>query len=120
MCFVFILEQTANFATYIMNLLVFITEVKSVYSAVRTGSLNKAVCASSLRFNFQASHYAFRQNTASELQTFTGLIFQLSSEDVILVYLYSDRIPFTTSRGQGTFDLCWTVHHCDNRRIKTN
>jgi hypothetical protein len=28
--------------------LVFITEMKSVYSAVRTGSLNKAVCASAL------------------------------------------------------------------------
>jgi hypothetical protein len=28
--------------------LVFITEMKSVYSAVRTGALNKAVCASSL------------------------------------------------------------------------
>jgi hypothetical protein len=27
--------------------LVFITETKSVYSAVRTGSLNKAACASS-------------------------------------------------------------------------
>jgi len=29
--------------------LVFITEKKSVYSAVRTGALNKAVCASSLK-----------------------------------------------------------------------
>jgi len=29
--------------------LVFITEMKGVYSAVRTGSLNKAVCASSLK-----------------------------------------------------------------------
>jgi hypothetical protein len=29
--------------------LVFITELKSVYSAVRTGYLNKAVCASSLK-----------------------------------------------------------------------
>jgi len=28
---------------------VFITEIKCVYSAVRTGSLNKAVCASSLK-----------------------------------------------------------------------
>jgi hypothetical protein len=28
---------------------VFITEMKSVYCAVRTGSLNKAVCASSLK-----------------------------------------------------------------------
>ena len=49
MCFVFISEQTATYATYCINWLVFITEMKSVYSAVRTGSLNKAVCASSLK-----------------------------------------------------------------------
>jgi len=35
MCFVFIWEQTANGATYSINWLVFITEIKSVYSAVR-------------------------------------------------------------------------------------
>jgi hypothetical protein len=46
-CYVFIWEQTAACATYIINWLVFITEMKSVYSAVGTGSLNKAVCASS-------------------------------------------------------------------------
>jgi hypothetical protein len=44
MCFVFIWEQTATCATYSINWLVFITEMKSVYCAVRTGSLNKAVC----------------------------------------------------------------------------
>ena len=49
MCFVFIWEQTATCATYSINWLVFTTEMKSVYSAVRTGSLNKAVCASSLK-----------------------------------------------------------------------
>jgi len=49
MCFVFIWEQTVTCATYSINWLVFITEMKSVYSAVRTGSLNKAVCASSLK-----------------------------------------------------------------------
>ena len=48
MCFVFIWEQTATCATYSINWLVFVTEMKSVYSAVRTGSLNKAVCALSL------------------------------------------------------------------------
>jgi hypothetical protein len=48
MCFVFIWEQTATCATYIINWLVFITEMKNFYSAVRTGSFNKAVCASSL------------------------------------------------------------------------
>jgi hypothetical protein len=47
-CFVFIWEQTATFAVYNANWLVFITEIESVYSAVRTGSLNKAVCASSI------------------------------------------------------------------------
>jgi hypothetical protein len=47
-CFVFISEQTATSAPYNVDSLVFITGMKSVYSAVRTGSLNKAVCASSL------------------------------------------------------------------------
>jgi hypothetical protein len=47
-CFVFIWEQTS---TYSINWLVFVTEMKSDYSAVRTGSLNKAVCASSFRIN---------------------------------------------------------------------
>jgi len=49
MCFVFIWEKTATCDTYRINWLVFITEIKSVYSAVRTGSLNKGVCASSLK-----------------------------------------------------------------------
>ena len=44
-CFVFIWEQTATCATYSINVLVFITEMESVYSAVRSGSLNKATCA---------------------------------------------------------------------------
>jgi len=51
MCFVFIWEQTATCATYSIKWLVFITEMKSVYSAVRTGCLNKAVCASFLKVN---------------------------------------------------------------------
>ena len=49
MCFVFIRKQRATCATYSINWLVFITEMKSVYSAVRTGPLTKAVCASSLK-----------------------------------------------------------------------
>jgi hypothetical protein len=46
--FVFIWEQTATCASYIINWMVFITETKSVYCAVRTESLNKAVFHSSL------------------------------------------------------------------------
>jgi len=42
MCFVFIWEQTATFAVYVINWLVFVTVVESVYSAVRTDSLYKA------------------------------------------------------------------------------
>ena len=49
MCFVFIWEQTATCATYNINWLVFTTDMKSVYCAVRTGSLSKAVCASYLK-----------------------------------------------------------------------
>ena len=51
MCFVFIWEQTATCATYSINCLVFIAEMKSVYSTVRTGSLNSAVCAWALKVN---------------------------------------------------------------------
>ena len=39
----------ATSAPYNLNWMVFITEMKSIYSAVRTGSSNKAVCASSLK-----------------------------------------------------------------------
>jgi hypothetical protein len=48
-CFVWIWEQTAAFVLYNINWLVFINEMKNVYSAVRTGYLNKAVCASSVK-----------------------------------------------------------------------
>jgi hypothetical protein len=49
--FVFSCEQTATCATYSTNLLVFITEMKIFYCAVRTGSLSKAVCTSFKRLN---------------------------------------------------------------------
>jgi hypothetical protein len=39
-CFVWLLEETVPFALYIINRLVFITEVESVYSAVRTEALH--------------------------------------------------------------------------------
>ena len=47
--FVFIWEQMATCATYSINWLIFITEMKSVYCAVQTESLNKAVCSSYLK-----------------------------------------------------------------------
>jgi len=48
MCFVRISEQTAIISVNSTNLLVFITEMKSVYCAVRTGSLNQTNAVSSL------------------------------------------------------------------------
>jgi hypothetical protein len=39
MCFVRLSQETVTFAVYIINRLVFITEVESVYCAVRTESL---------------------------------------------------------------------------------
>ena len=49
MCCVFAWKQTATCATYNINWLAFITEMKSVYCAVRNVSLNEAVCHSSLK-----------------------------------------------------------------------
>ena len=40
MCFVCLSEETVTFALYIINRLVFITEVESVYCAVQTESLH--------------------------------------------------------------------------------
>jgi hypothetical protein len=42
-------EQTATFAVYVFNWLVFIIVAKNVYSAVRTDSLYKAGYVSSLK-----------------------------------------------------------------------
>jgi len=47
--FVGISEQTATFAVYIINWLVFITTVESVYSAVWTDSLYRADYVLSLK-----------------------------------------------------------------------
>jgi len=52
MCFVFVWEQTATCATYSINWLVFISEMKSVYSAVRTGSLHKILRSAHTVFVF--------------------------------------------------------------------
>jgi hypothetical protein len=49
MCFVFILQQTPTFALYNINWFVFLTEMKSVYCAVRTESLDETVSALSLK-----------------------------------------------------------------------
>ena len=70
MCFVFIWEQTAACATYSINWLVFITEMKSVYSAVRTGSLNKAC----LRFVCKGLRKSFLSDAAFGKQRTTALM----------------------------------------------
>ena len=49
MCFAWILEQTAIISLYHIHSSVFVTEAESVYCAVRNGSLDKAVCASSVK-----------------------------------------------------------------------
>ena len=65
MCFVFIWEQTATCATYSINWLVFITEMKSVYSAVRIGSLNRDVWHSSLKGKIRQEIVAVRDQPPS-------------------------------------------------------
>ena len=75
MCFVFIWEQTATCATYSINWLVFITEMKSVYCAVRTGSLNKAVCPSYLKgwlWRYQGLRRNTRESDIKEWRNYTA------------------------------------------------
>ena len=59
MCFAWISEQTAIISVYSSNLPVFITEAESVYSEVRTGSLNQTDTVSSLKKVNQQTHKGF-------------------------------------------------------------
>jgi len=87
MCFVFIWEQRANCVTYSINWLVFMTEMKSVYSAVRTGSLNKAVCASSLKPTGHVIHQQFNIQQLYALPTLYLCVLCLSENKQRLVPL---------------------------------
>ena len=89
MCFVFISEQTATCATYSINWLVFITEMESVYSAVRTGSLNKAVCASSLKPTGQVMHQQFNIQQLYALPHTVFMCFVFISEQTATCATYS-------------------------------
>jgi len=66
MCFVFIWEQTATCATYSINWLFLITEMKSVYSAVLTGSLNVVQFKPNLKADRAMNYFLWRlkQKTA--------------------------------------------------------
>ena len=66
---VFIWEQTETCATYNINWLVFITDLKSVYCAVRTGSLNKVVCASSVKGQRRSVQYMVKQKNGNFWKT---------------------------------------------------
>ena len=76
--FLFIWEQTATYATYSINWLVFITEMKSVYCGVRTGSLVKAVCVSYLK--------GYSLNTSKSLVTdMRTVLFCLITQPVMVI-----------------------------------
>ena len=56
-CFVWPSEQTVPSASYIINIWVFIIEVESVYSVVRTESLCYIDTSCLLRFKVPVFHY---------------------------------------------------------------
>jgi len=51
MCFVWLSEQTVTFTLYVINSLLFVTEVVSDYSAVRTDSLYNTDKSRTLKVN---------------------------------------------------------------------
>jgi len=87
MCFEFISEQTANCATYSIKWLVFITQLKSAYRAVRTASLNKAVCAASSKPTGHVMHHQFNIQQLYALPTLYLCVLYLSENKQRLVTL---------------------------------
>jgi hypothetical protein len=69
------LRTNSDLCHLITNWLVFITEMKSVYSAVRTGSLNKAVCACATK---QHKLIGFYNRDGKCLQRGTDWVFKWS------------------------------------------
>jgi len=67
--------------------MVFVTEVKSVYSAVRTGSLNKAVCAYLLKPTGHVMHHRFNIQQLYALPTLYLCVLCLSENKQLLVPL---------------------------------
>jgi len=88
------LKQTAICAAYSINWLVFITEMKNVYSAVRTGSLNKAVCASSLKSTGYVMHHQFNIQQLYALSTLYLCVLYLSQTNGNLCHLQHKLIGF--------------------------
>jgi hypothetical protein len=86
MCFVWISEQTAIISLYSINWLVFITEMESVYCAVRTESLTI------VQFNFRLS---------MDVPWLRRLVAGLSPRRLGSI------------AGQSMWDLWWTKWHCD-------
>ena len=80
LCVLYLSEKkTATCATYSINWLVFITEMKSVYCAVRTGSLNKAVCAPYLKTTFRKFLHFSTRSLRSGLQYKINTVLRLIS-----------------------------------------
>jgi len=97
MCFVWLSEQTVTFAIYIINRLVFITEVESVYSAVRTESLYKTNTPRPLKVNLNYTRPArttqWTRFLLSHTHTHQPLINLLKPNDI-----YICRTAALTSR----------------------
>ena len=103
MCFVLIWEQTATCATYSINWLVFITEMRSVYCAVPTGSLNKTVCASSLK-----SQSPYVQELQQKERVYSGPEHYIRAPSIEEVSCYH-------MKAEEQWDTRWRL---DNSRLK--
>jgi hypothetical protein len=66
-------EKRANFALPNRNWLVFITEIKSVYCAVRSGSLNETVYAASLKGLFNLCPHTDSWTAKPPIKSLLGL-----------------------------------------------
>jgi hypothetical protein len=119
MCFVFIWEQTATCATYSINWLVFITEMESVYSAVGTGPLNEAVCASSVKGQYRYMYWIKLQcksaqifrNSRSHLQvpgTRRVTWCKFRTEDPQILGATVQNVVATVSLRPGFVHPCWS------------
>jgi hypothetical protein len=108
--------RTNNDLCHSINRLGFITEVKSVYSAVRTGSLNKAVCAPSLKVKTKVISY--RHSYLANLDIILKcLYFPTYIYIYIYIYIYHYKITIKYKLKQWVLAVCVRLYKTHRTKV---
>jgi len=111
MCFAWISEQTAIISPYTINLSVSMTEAQSVYSAVRTGSLNQTDRVSSLKgYSITRCPLGYVFCSHRIMSPWCTRIEAPGSLEICFAYMIRDRVTLTIQNCLLRWGWFYTFH----------